>query len=112
MGGLDEAWDEVLLRVAKSDLPHFRPGNVTVGYIYTNWRGKTFLVDEEHARRFQDALRKDDCDESFIRAQTPERIIRDLPMMEEERRIEQLEENVGMASGSERPSRMTISAFT
>lgn len=62
-------------------------------YLYENWRGKVFLIDERFAEELRKSLRQDpETDQSIIDAMTPERIFTDLPMYEEERRYEQLEE--------------------
>lgn len=63
------------------------------GYLYENWRGKVFLIDACFAENFRKFLREDpEIDEAIIEAMTPERILQDLPMYEEEERIRQLEE--------------------
>ena len=62
-------------------------------YLYENWRGKVFVIDDRFAEEFKKALREDpEADESVIDAITPERLVNDLPMYEELERIEQLEE--------------------
>ena len=62
-------------------------------YLYENWRGKVFLIDERFAEEFKKSLREDpEVDQSSIDAITPERLMMDLPMYEEEERMRQLEE--------------------
>jgi hypothetical protein len=62
-------------------------------YLYENWRGKLFLIDERFAEEFKKSLSEDpEVDQSFIDAITPKRLMRDLPMYEEEERMRQLEE--------------------
>jgi hypothetical protein len=61
-------------------------------YLYENWRGKVFVINDRFAEEFKKWLSEDpEVDGSFIDAITPERLINDLPMYEELARIDQLE---------------------
>jgi hypothetical protein len=99
MNSSDELWNELPLRVARRDAAIFLPGSVVVGYIYTNWQGKHFLIDDEFTRQFQASLAVgDEASEDSknkalpIKPLTPESLLRDLPTHEEEQRMDQLEE--------------------
>ena len=63
------------------------------GFIYINWRGKSFVIDE----RYADGLRKylieeAGCTPEEVSNITTEKISRDLPAIESIERLFQLEE--------------------
>ena len=60
--------------------------------IYTNWRGKEFVIDEKFAREFREYLISEGESPSDVAYLTPEKILEELPDLEREERISQLEE--------------------
>ena len=60
-------------------------------YTYTNWRGKTFLIDDAFAKDFQETLLEDGCDKEYCDTLTPEKLMEMLPDMERWEREDQLE---------------------
>jgi hypothetical protein len=61
-------------------------------FIYTNWRGKSFIIDESFAREFRNVLIEDGLTFEEVAFLTPEKIMEYLPTMEEWDRHFQLEE--------------------
>lgn len=59
-------------------------------YIYTNWRGKQFVIDEVFADEMKQSLLADGCDAEFVATVTPESIMKDLPLHEKIERLQQL----------------------
>jgi hypothetical protein len=58
-------------------------------FLYTNWRGKTFVIDEVFARQFREYMLSEGCtDVEYI---TPEYLYETLPFYESLERKEQLE---------------------
>ena len=60
-------------------------------YTYTNWRGKTYTIDDAFAKDFQTSLLEDGCDHEYCDSLTPEKIMEMLPDMESWERHFQLE---------------------
>ena len=92
MGQLDEMWEWLPLRVMRRDISSLELGGVMKGYIYRNWRGNHFLIDEEYAKRYREGMREEGMDASEIDSTTPETLVMELPLHEEEDRMCQLEE--------------------
>ena len=71
--------------------------NESTSYIYTNWRGKSFIIDEEFARKFRESILEYDPEDEVqllpedVADLTPEKIMRELPEWENMERMEQLE---------------------
>ncbi len=61
-------------------------------FIYTNWRGKSFIIDERFAKDFREHLIEEGESPEEVANLTPERIMEDLPLYESEERYFQLEE--------------------
>ena len=59
-------------------------------YIYTNWRGKQFVIDEVFTDEMKQFLLADGCDAEFVATVTPESIMKDLPLHEKIERLQQL----------------------
>ena len=61
-------------------------------FIYENWRGKSFIINERFAKEFRDALIEDGLTPEEVEFLTPEKIMEYLPTMEKWDRHFQLEE--------------------
>ena len=61
-------------------------------YTYTNWREKTFIIDEEFAAKLQEDLIEDGCTKEEAEVMTPERLFEMLPDLERWQRHFDLEE--------------------
>jgi hypothetical protein len=61
-------------------------------FIYTNWRGKSFIIDERFARAFRNFLIEDGLTSEEVAFLTPEKIMEYLPTMEKWDRHFKLEE--------------------
>ena len=61
-------------------------------YTYTNWREKTFIIDEEFAAKLQEDLIEDGCTKEKSEVMTPEIIFEMLPDLERWQRHFDLEE--------------------
>ena len=69
-----------------------KPNNINRSYLYTNWRGKTFIIDDIFVDRLKKYLIEDGCSQEYANSITPESIMDDLPIYEELERLSQLEE--------------------
>jgi hypothetical protein len=67
-------------------------GLMMSSYIYTNWRGKQFVIDEMWVEDFKNYLLQEGSDPEFVATFTPERLMRDLPIYESLEREQQLED--------------------
>jgi hypothetical protein len=61
-------------------------------FIYTNWRGKSFIIDEGFVKEFRAALIEDGLTPEEVEFLTSEKIMEYLPTMEKWDRHFQLEE--------------------
>lgn len=61
-------------------------------YIYTNWRGKQFVIDDVFVKEFIQSCTADGSDPEDWAYITPESLMRDLPIHEEIARRQQLEQ--------------------
>ena len=66
--------------------------NIHRSYLYTNWRGMTFIIDQDFVDRLKQSLREEGSKEEDMNWITPETILRDLPEFETLDRMEQLEQ--------------------
>jgi len=66
--------------------------NLSHSYIYTNWRGKSFIIDERFAEDLRNSLIEDGSSPEDVASITPERLMEELPTMERWDRYFQLEE--------------------
>ncbi|BCA53156.1 hypothetical protein W02_02960 [Nitrospira sp. KM1] len=63
------------------------------GFIYINWRGKSFTIDERYAEGLRNYLVEEaGCTPQEVSDITSEKLIRDVPAIESIRRLVQLEE--------------------
>jgi len=60
--------------------------------IYTNWRGKTFVIDKAFVENLKRWCEADGLEPGELDYLTPEKLLEMLPTMEAIRRYEQLEE--------------------
>jgi hypothetical protein len=91
MGQLDELWEWLPIRVMKRQGELLDFGSSLRGYIYRNWRGNYFLLDQECANRANEAWKPAD-DETSAEVTTVDQIAEALPLQEEDDRLRQLEE--------------------
>ena len=61
-------------------------------YIYINWRGKQFVIDEVFVKELIQICVADGSDPEDWARLTPESLMRDLPIHEEIARLQQLEQ--------------------
>ena len=61
-------------------------------YIYINWRGKKFVIDEAFVNELVQNCVADESDAKDFAYLTPEILMKDLPVHEEIARLQQLEE--------------------
>jgi hypothetical protein len=61
-------------------------------FIYTNWRGKSFVIDEKFAESFRNYMVEEGCSPGDIAYITPKYLMETLPDIEWEERTSQLEE--------------------
>ena len=66
--------------------------NLSHSYIYTNWRGKSFIIDERFAEDLRNSLIEDELSPQDVASVTPESLMEELPDMERWERHFQLEE--------------------
>ena len=66
--------------------------NLSHSYIYTNWRGKSFIIDERFAEDLRNSLIEDGSSPEDVASITPESLMEELPDMERWDRYFQLEE--------------------
>jgi hypothetical protein len=69
--------------------------------IYTNWRGKTFVIDETFVEDIKRLSLADGDDPKELDFLTPELLLEWLPTMERIRRHEQLEEMWGQINAAD-----------
>ena len=62
------------------------------GFIYTNWRGKSFIIDERFAKEFRASMMEDGTNAEEVAYLTPEYLMENMPFYESEERWRQLEE--------------------
>lgn len=65
--------------------------NPKTSLIYTNWRGKTFLIDEEFCEWYKGLLVEEGLDYRKLDYITPEWMMEILPVYEDLERMNQLE---------------------
>lgn len=74
--------------------------NINRSYLYTNWRGKTFIIDDKFADEMKKYLIEDgELNLEDVDWMTPESIMRDLPIYEEIERMTQLEQMWEQSAG-------------
>lgn len=61
-------------------------------YVYTNWRGKQFVIDDVFIKELIQIGIADGSDAEELAHLTPESLMRDLPIHEEIARLQQLEQ--------------------
>ena len=66
--------------------------NLSHSYIYTNWRGKSFIIDDKFVEKLKNSLIEDGVATEAVETMTPESVMKDLPDMERWERHFQLEE--------------------
>jgi hypothetical protein len=69
-----------------------KEGSAANSFIYTNWRGKSFNIDERFANEFREFLIEDGLTSEEVAFLTPEKIMEYLLTMEKWDRHFQLEE--------------------
>ena len=55
---------------------------ISQSYIYTNWRGKSFIIDEKFAAEFKKYMVEDGTSNEDVQYITPEYLMEVLPDME------------------------------
>ena len=68
------------------------PKSINRNYLYINWRGKTFIIDEHFVEELKKSLIEDGMSAEDVQEMTPEAVMKNLPMYEEIERLRQLEE--------------------
>lgn len=61
-------------------------------YIYTNWRGKSFIIDDKCVEKLKKSLIEDGVAPEAVENMTPESVMTEVPDMERWERHFQLEE--------------------
>ena len=76
------------------------PNKLHRSYLYTNWRGKTFIIDDKFVDEMKKALTEDgELNSEDVDGMTPESMMRDLPFYEEIERLAQLEQMWEQSAG-------------
>ena len=69
-------------------------------YLYTNWRGKTFVFDDKFVDEMKKTLTEDgELNSEDVDWMTPESMMRDIPIYEEIERLAQLEQMWEQSAG-------------
>jgi hypothetical protein len=83
----------IIERGAAQVLNTWLTGDLTMSsYLYTNWRGKQFVIDDVFVKELIQICIAEGCDPEWVAEITPESLMRDLPLHEEIERLQQLEQ--------------------